>query len=90
MPGRSQGGSSGGHARAKPGSHPRLKYSYDVQADVLVVENIKYSGSLFRKLAQPGDDGALYRLIQDKNGIVIISRTEAEESEVLDERRHTG
>lgn len=54
----------------------KLNFSYDPEADVLVIEGIKYSGNLFRKLAQSDDDGALYRLRQNENKIVVIERTE--------------
>jgi hypothetical protein len=68
------GGSSGGHARSKPGRGAKLKFSYDPNKDILEIENVRYSGELFRKLAQTNDDGATYRLIQDESGVVIIKR----------------
>jgi hypothetical protein len=75
MQGRNQakGGSSRGHARAKQGEGAKLNFSFDPETDVLTIENVRYSGSLFRQLSRP-DDGCLYHLIQDKDGVVIIDR----------------
>jgi hypothetical protein len=75
MPGRSQGGSSGGHARYQ-GKGAKLSFNYDSVADVLLIEGIRYSGDVFRRLAQP-DDGCLHRLVQE-NGLVIIAKCEAD------------
>jgi hypothetical protein len=67
-------GAAGGSLRRQRG-RAKLNFSYDPVIDVLTIENVSYSGELFRRLAQP-DDGALYRLRQNENRVVIIERME--------------
>ena len=55
-----------------------LRYSYDVGNDVLTVEDIKYSGSLFRTLGLgPTPAGRWIRITSKKDGVVTVQeRTE--------------
>jgi hypothetical protein len=57
------------------GGGAKLNFSYDSIKDILTIEGVKYFGALFRTLALP-DDGSLYRLIQNKDGVVGVERVE--------------
>lgn len=59
-----------------------VKVERDVP-DILVIEDVRYAGELFRTFANP-DDKLLYAMLKDEGGVVrIISVSNVEEARIF-------
>jgi hypothetical protein len=64
---------------------PRLKFTYDVNTDVLEVEGVKFSGHFFRQIAERDQHhttipvGAPIMIVERKDGAVIFKRLSKED-----------
>lgn len=54
-----------------------LKIKYDMDADVVEIEGIKYAGDVFRQLGMLMPEGQLFRLVQREHGTLYIERIDA-------------
>lgn len=55
--------------------HSPLKFSYDEQADVLMIEGMRYSGQLFRAFAEGGLElGSVFQVESRDGGVLCIKR----------------